>query len=347
MIIFTLLWLAGMAVASPGPADSGRARRQADSSFIRSFYHQMDVGLQFGSQAMEYRTYYNDSFFLAIRPNDVYTVTPVFNYRWLSLSYAFTPGFFNLNNDDDLRGHTRFRRLSTSFTFNRWLAGAQWSNTRGFHVSNMQDVYPNWKPGEPYLQMPSLEVQRVQTHVLYKHNPNFSLKAIQGGEEQQLRSAWTWLPGINVSWFRFTTGDADTLPGNVTLTKNFDINLTLAAAGTWVLGKHFFLSGTAGPIVGVDFFNALAFDEEGQLRRASGTRFSRGAYLAVNLGYNHHKWYAGISSYSTSYRHSNASDQQFEKLFTQFTLYAGLRLKPTKGIKRALDWVENLLPILK
>ena len=43
--------------------DSAKIRRVLDSSFIKSYYHLLDINLQFGSQYMEYRTYYNDTFF--------------------------------------------------------------------------------------------------------------------------------------------------------------------------------------------------------------------------------------------------------------------------------------------
>lgn len=327
--------------------DTPITKYKVDSSFIRSYYDKLDFGLQFGSQFMEYRTFYNDTFFLAVRPNEVYTLSPSIDYRWLSLSYAFTPEFLEFNNDDARRGTTKYRRLSASLGIGRFSLNGMWATTQGFYLNNMQDVYPNWKPDEPYLKFPDLKVRQVQIAGLYRFNPNYSLKAIRSGEEEQLRSSWTFLPGINLNHFRFNSSAADSVIGTTDLTDNFDLNLILAVAGTWVFAKHAFLAGTAGPLVGVDYFNSLAVDENQDLVRSDGVRFSSGFYFRLNIGYNNPRWYAGFSSYTNSYKHSSGNNERMEKVFIQFALYGGFRLKPPPPMTKTLKWVEGILPFLK
>jgi hypothetical protein len=327
--------------------DSTRSKKIRDSSFVQSYYHLVDLGLQYGSQYMEYRTYYNDTFFLALRPNEVYTLAPSINYRWLSLSYAFTPEFLELNNDDALRGSTRYRRLSTTLSFDRLTLSGLWSTTQGFYLANMGDVYPNWRPGDKHLIFPNMRVRRFTFSGLYRMNPNFSLKAIQGGEEEQLRSTWTLLPGLNISHFRFEVPEDAPIAGKTELMDNLDVNAMLTIAGTWVFAKHAFLSGMAGPMFGFDHFRSLAFNTNQQLVQTNSVNFSTGFHLGINLGYNNPKWYIGLSNYASTYRHAVSNDERLAKVFNQFTLYGGLRIRPPKYLKKTLDWAEKMVPFLQ
>lgn len=343
LLLCLMLPLVGMAQKKPSLFG-----KKVDSSFIKSYYHDLDLGTQFGSQYMEYRTYYNDTFFISIRPNEVYTLSPSINYRWLSVSYAFTPEFLEFNNDDSLRGNTRFRRLSTSFSFGQLALSGVWSTTRGFYLANMGDVYPSWKPGDPYLQFPEMEVKRVIVSAVYRTNPNFSLKAINSGEEEQLRSAWTLLPALNIMHFKFNVPNGDPQQaGTIELTNNTDINIVMPIAGTWVFSKHAYISAAAGPIMGVDFFRSFAIDENNNIVQSDGTRFSSGFHFGLNIGYNQPRWYIGFSNLSSSYRHGVSNAERMAKLHTQFTLYGGLRIKPPRPLKRSLDWAEKIVPFLK
>jgi hypothetical protein len=343
LLLFLLLPL--LSTAQKKPSLFGK---KVDSSFIKSYYHDLDLGMQFGSQYMEYRTYYNDTFFISIRPNEVYTLSPSINYRWLSVSYAFTPEFLEFNNDDSLRGSTRFRRLSTNFAFGQLTLSGIWSSTRGFYLANMPDVYPNWKPGQPYLQFPEMQVKRFILSGVYRTNPNFSVKAISGGEEEQLRSAWTFLPGLNIMHFNFNVPNGDPQQaGTIELTNNTDINIVLPIAGTWVFAKHAYVSAAAGPIMGVDFFRSFAIDENNKVVESSGIRFSTGFHLGFNIGYNQPNWYLGFSNLSSTYRHGVSNAERMAKLHTQFALYGGVRIKPPKLMKKSLDWAEKILPFLK
>lgn len=328
--------------------DSSKPIHDADSSYVKSYYQKLDIGLNFGSQYMEYKTYYSDSFFINLRPNEVYLLSPSISYRWLSLSYSFTPEFLEFNNDNEEKGTTKYRRLSTSFQFGQFNFGALWSKTKGFYIANTQDIKPGWVPGDPYIQFPEMEVKRFQVNGTYRSNKDYSVKAVNGGDEEQLKSAWTLLPGFNFTHFKFNIPSQPPEAGKTELTNNTDINITLPIAGTWVLAKHMYVAGLAGPIVGIDFFNSLAFDENTNITQSKGTRISSGFYYGINFGYNGPKWYAGTNFYSNSYRHgAGGSNDRLAKTFTQITIYGGIRIEAPKLLKKPMDWTEKLLPFLK
>jgi hypothetical protein len=321
---------------------------KADSNYVKSYYQKLDLGLTFGSQFMEYKTHYNDSFYITLRPNEVYLLAPSISYRWLSLSYSFTPEFLEFNNDNAEKGSTRYRRLATSFQFGQFNFAAMMSNTKGFYIANTSDMKPGWMPGNPYIQFPEMEVKRYTVSGTYRTNKNFSVKAINGGDEEQLKSAWTFLPGFNFTHFKFNIPRQPPQAGNTELTNNTDINFALPIAGTWVLKKHLYVAGMAGPIVGIDFFNSVAIDESTNITRAEGTRISSGYYYGVNVGYNGPKWYAGTNFYQSSYRHGTAvSYDRLEKTFIQINIYGGIRIEAPKLLKKPMDWTEKLLPFLK
>jgi hypothetical protein len=327
--------------------DSTKPTHDADSSYVRSYYQKLDLGLNFGSQFMEYSTYYSDSFFISLRPNEVYLMAPSISYRWLSLSYSFTPEFLEFNNDNEEKGTTKYRRLATSFQFGQFNFGAMWSKTKGFYVSNTPDIKPGWMPGDSYIQFPAMEVRQFQLTGTYRSNKNFSVKAINGGDEEQLQSAWTLLPGFNFTQFKFNIPSQPPVAGQTELTRNIDINFTFPIAGTWVFAKHAYVAGIAGPVAGVDFFKSLAFDDSTNITEAKGTRLSTGFYVGVNAGYNSPTWYAGTNFYTSSYRHGTGSNERLAKAFVQINVYAGIRLNSPGFLKKTLDWTEKLLPFLK
>ncbi len=330
-----------------GQKDSTKGKHEPDSTFVRSYYHLLDLGLNFGSQYMEYRTFFNDTFSTALRPNEVYTLTPSINYRWLSVSYSFTPEFLDLNNDDSLRGSTSYRRLSTSLQFDQFNFGAMWSKTKGFYLSNMQDIFPAWKPGEAYLKFPEMEVKQFMFTANYRTNKNFSLKAISGGEEEQLKSAWTFLPGLHVTQFHFQIPDQTPGTGKTELTRNFDININLPVAGTWVFANHAYVSGIFGPILGIDFYKSVAYATTYSTETSDGTRISHGWFYGMNMGYNQPKWYIGANTSVNKYQHSQSSTERLSKEFFMINIYGGLRMNAPRLLKKPMDWTEKILPFLK
>ncbi|HSC54808.1 MAG TPA: DUF4421 family protein [Phnomibacter sp.] len=328
--------------------DSSKPSHDADTSYVKSYNEKLDLSLNFGSKYMEYKTFYSDSFYLNLRPNEVYVLSPSISYRWLSLSYSFTPEFLEFNNDNATKGTTEHRRLSTNFQFGQFNGVALWSKTKGFYIANTADITPGWLPGDPYIQFPDMEVKQFQVSGTYRSNKNYSVKAINGGDEEQLKSTWTFLPGLNFNHFKFRIPSHQDQAGKTELTNNTDVNITLPIAGTWVLAKHMYLAGIAGPIVGIDFFKSLALDENSQPTYSKGTRVSSGFYYGFNFGYNGPKWYAGTNVYSNSYRHGAGGDnERLSKKFTQINIYAGIRIEAPKPLKQVLDWTEKLLPFLK
>jgi hypothetical protein len=338
--------LAGMSLCAQPDSLQAPAAKSSDSLYIRSYYQQLDLGMQYGTQFMEYSTLYPDGFEIVLRPNETWLLTPSLNYRWLSLSYSFTPAFINPNRDDEIRGKSTYRSLSTSLNFGRFSMNARWAKTEGFYLANTSDLYPTWEEGDPYVQFPDMRVRRFQFSTTYRTHKHFSLKAVTGGDEEQLRSAWTFLPSIHLLQFRFEVPGDDDKPGTTELTNNLDLHFTLPVAGTWVFAPHAFVSASAGPEVGVEFFRSLAYNQRSLLATTEGTRASLGYYYAINGGYNGPKWYTGLSAVNSRYQTSDQVSAAMGKRLFQISIYGGIRLNGPRLLRKSLDWAEKVFPFL-
>ncbi|GLU45226.1 hypothetical protein [Allomuricauda sp. NBRC 101325] len=80
---------------------------QQDDGQTISYVDKLAYGIDFSSDFSEFLVHNNDMDFHLITNNDV-KMTLRMNYKFLNLSYGFAAGFLPGNDDDDLKGESKF-----------------------------------------------------------------------------------------------------------------------------------------------------------------------------------------------------------------------------------------------
>jgi hypothetical protein len=331
--------------AAPG-ADTGR-QKLPDSLYIMQYDHQLHLRTKYGTQYMEYKSFFPGGLRLVTRPNETYSITFGFSYRFIDLSYSFSPPFISLNKDNEIKGETFRKAFSGSFSFHRVTVYGEYINTKGFYLANTDEFDSTWERGDPYIQFPDSRIKQLGASISYCTNPRFSLPSVRGGDERQLKTAGTLLPVLSFQNFVFSSENSNPDEGKTEATHNFDMTLAVPYAINFVIKKQGYISAGAGPAIGVDFFKSLAFDANSNLVTTKGTRFAYGFLARMNVGYNGPRFFGGFEGLINQYSHNSSNEQRLQKVSFLLQLFVGVRIKPPKFLKQSVEWCERKWPILE
>ncbi len=117
-----------------------------------------------------------------------------FNYRFLSFSIGFAPGFFPGNGDNQIKGKTKTTSYGTGLNFRHWFQDLSYTRIRGYYLNNTRDYNSEWVGGDPYVQFPDLVYKKFQGVTGYSFNSKFSVKSLTTQTERQLKSAGSFIP---------------------------------------------------------------------------------------------------------------------------------------------------------
>lgn len=156
------------------------------------------------------------------------------DYKIISATLSFAPKFFSDNKDNELKGNSSYTDFSFRLFPKRFIQTLYYKNVKGFYIENMQDLFPGWKEGDPYMQFPDLRVQSFGGSTSYILNKNFSAKSIYTQGEWQSKSSG--------SWVLFLDYDLTVLRNKVDDKKvketQYKIGGNIGYFYNWVLGKN-------------------------------------------------------------------------------------------------------------
>ena len=114
------------------------------------------------------------------------------NYDKLALGFGWNSGSPDLR----LKGKTYYRDFSISFGENKWILDASYRAYTGFYEENSPNYLQNFQNGDPYLQVPGMEIRQIRGRFRYFTNHRkFAYSAGYGYTCRQLKSAFTWVLG--------------------------------------------------------------------------------------------------------------------------------------------------------
>jgi hypothetical protein len=316
-----------------------------DSSYIRYYDHYLNVTAGWSTNNTQYIiTYpqYHTRFVLSPKETDQFSVS--LDYSFLYLYYSFTPHIFNLNNEDTIKGSSKRLTFGTGFSFSRWKINLDYQNIKGYYLHNTNEFIPDWTKGDAYIQYPGLRTIQAGGQVGYNFNKKFSISSLTSGKEQQLKTVFTFFPILAYRHIKLKdeTNDSVQNTDNV-LSVNNDINLLLPVSVNIVFAKNFYVAAFAGPCIGIDFFKAKAYDENGKVLTTSGTKISTGYYARGSIGYTGRNFFAGIDAVSRYYGHQQL-DQRFSKNSYGMQVYIGTRFDPPVFLQRTVAWLDKINP---
>jgi hypothetical protein len=319
---------------------SDSLKRIQDTTYIQSLSDQVMFKLDLENDIDEYKISGSD-FKYDIRPNLGASKILSFTYRWLYLGIAYLPRIVNENNHAQ-KGETKGFGISSAFTTPNWLADIQYKKVKGFYLHNTDDYVPNWNPDtDDYVQFPDLNTWMIRGLVMYKLNPNFSIRALHTQVEAQRKSAHSFAPGMYFNYYVIDNTKA-TATGQKASTLQAIIQPNYY--GTWVIKKYWYLAGGVG--AGAGFYHTWLQTElvNGDINESTFSDFMVRLYTHAGMGYNGKRLIAGgevLYHETFANQPDNTAHMEFTRLTYQ--VFVGYRFRAPRWLARTLDMPKKIV----
>lgn len=157
------------------------------------------------------------------------------DYKFLSVTISFAPAFLPGNNDNEQKGKSSFTNFNLRFFPKNIIQTLNYKNSKGYYISNTQDIIPNWQKGkDQYLIYPDLRIQGFGGSTSYIVNKDFSLKGIYYQKEWQQTSSGNLVPSLNYEYLIFS----DIQNAAKSREHQLNLNLDLGYYYNYLLTKH-------------------------------------------------------------------------------------------------------------
>ncbi|WP_166922699.1 DUF4421 family protein [Flavobacterium poyangense] len=255
---------------------------QKDTSNFIYYPDKIMIKANLSTQTDTYSYTPNESQNLKITPNNDYKLFLTVDYKFIGFSYGFSPKFFGVNNDNNLKGKSSFSDYNFRLFLGHWLQNFQYSKVRGYYVENTADYFPNWAEGkDPYIQFPNLKNETFGMSTSYVFNPKFSLRSITSFTEWQKQSAGSFIPVLTYDYTRFSFDQNE----NKTKEDNYNIRLGLSYFYNFILYEKFYIAPNLTPSMGIRFSTNKSQDIEGNTTEKE-TYFTKFLEGGIKIGYN-------------------------------------------------------------
>ncbi len=318
--------------------------------FIQDHSNQLNIKLDVTNEQVTYFIpYENNKAEIKTNLNVSYGI--VFSYRFLSIRLGVRPSLSESELEN--KGKTDRFRLRVKLLFDKWTHRLGYSYMRGFYVDNTNEF-------ENGIENPSFKIQfpRLTTNILsgssyYKFNDNYSVKAIESNTEIQLKSAGTFLVGVDYALY-FVKGTDDVKLEGQDIIKRDSYNeysgfSPIFHAGyhyTFVLHKFWYTNVYANPGLGMDFYNTKSFNTNAYTSSNNTSLFFT-FKTGISAGYNGEKiYFGGEYNYSTNSEKFDTNDMTLQPIKNNFHLFFGYRFKAPKQVRKPLEYIEKKVPIL-
>ncbi|OYT11154.1 MAG: hypothetical protein B6I18_05370 [Bacteroidetes bacterium 4572_112] len=239
---------------------------------------------------------------LDFKPNAAVKMGFGFNYKWLGLGFAFNMPW--AKSDDDIYGHTTRIDLQINIFTRSFGMDMSAQYYKGYYISNPND-FMNWtRPQYPLLE----DLSTLSTEVsgyYFTNNKKFSYRAAFVRNEIQKKSAGSFIIG---SYLRSDVAESPTgfIPSelpielrdtfNIKSFSSLNLGIAMGYTYTFVFLKNFFINLSLVPGIGLKA--SSMYDNKDVITNNNGISIRWVARLA--LGYEHEKFFLGITSISTS-----------------------------------------------
>ncbi len=309
-------------------------RSLPDSLFIKSFRNKLNLST--GTQL-------NNAEFIIANPNGKarIIISPEvtiqqfikMEFRQINLRYTFS--LFPVSDISDQPNHYR-QELGASFKIKQFSFDVSLQNARGYFIRNSEDFTTNTPNQGKIIQLPDLSTNVINLHGSYNTNKQFSLDNIYSGRTLQTRNAFSFIPGASIAYIHFFQENPVVAAGIGKDNNLVDVNFNFPLAATIAFAKKWYVSGIAGPMLGVAFYNSSTYNTNLQLESSNSTELTTGYYLRSGIGYTADRWFAGFAAYNQRYGSKSGLNRDARFFYGAF-FYVGFRLKAPKVLKQTSD----------
>lgn len=288
---------------------------------------------------------------LNIKPNLNVKYALVLSYKFASIRLGIRPRLSDT--DKENKGDSNTFSLKFQLLFDNWSHQFEYNHNRGYYIVNTEDFDAGIPDSEFHIQFPNLTTDVFFGSTLYKFNKNYSVRAIHSQTEIQIKSAGTFTPSANYTFYRINGNDKIKFPedniiirDNYTNTQGFNVSLNAGYYYTFVFQKHWYANAYLSPGIGIDFYKNEAHTSDEILNRSFNDVFYS-MHSGLGIGYNGKKLFFGAeyaNKISSEKFDESKIQLQIEK--NSFHIFVGYRFKAPKPVKKSIDLIEEKVPIL-
>ena len=321
--------------------------------YIEDHTNRLNINMIVSNNQLKYVFPYNDKA-ASVKTNLSLSYGFRFSYKAFSVRLRYRPKLSA--SDQENKGKTDHFRFGFDILLDKWAHFYEYDYRRGYYIDNTEFI-TGQEPSDFRIQFPSLTTNTFNGVSQYKFNKNYSIRAIESNTEIQLKSAGTFMPGINYTYYTFKGANKEILGSETEITERNPYNeykgLTLIIEPgyyyTYVLNNYWYANVFAVPGFGIDFYNNKEINTDSNVTNDENlSRMFFSFKTGTSIGYNGKKFYFGSElkyhAYSEDFNKNEISLQPSKIIFQVFL---GYRFKAPKQVSKPLDYIEDKVPALK
>lgn len=317
-----------------------------DTSYVSSYENQLTTRFYFSQKSTTLQISDDKGgYTLNYRPNTTLNMGVGATYKWATLNLAYGFGFLNPDNGQgktkylDLQFH-RYGKKVVIDVFGQFYRGF-FLNPKGYAADR-----------EAYYVRPDLRNNQVGISAQYIFNwKEFSYRAAFFQNEWQKKSSGTFLLGAELyhGWVKADSTiiphavDAELANDKLERILFTDGGINAGYAHTFVIKRHFFLTGSAAASIG---YNGSKWNYSNYNLRGSGV--TPNVFYRVFAGYNSTRWAASVVYQSNRVRLApNEEAQRLRQNTSNYRLNIVYRLRPSRKVKKILKPVDRVEEVIE
>jgi len=317
--------------------------------FIADYTNQFNVKLELSNDVQKFNIPFNGNS-VEIEPNLGLRYGVVLSYKFASVRIGIRPKPTGKSKDE--KGDPESFRIKFQLLFDKWTHRLEYNYVKGYYITD-KNIVTQAQSNDVFIQFPDLKSNLVFGSSAYKFNDNYSVRSTISQTEIQLKSAGSFIPGLDYWYYSFKgldsyiNKDGDLVNrDNYLESSGLDFVLNLGYFYTFVY-KSWYLNGFASPGIGVDFNNTKRFSGA-ETSRIKSQDLVVSIDAGAGIGYNAEKIFFGASfARRMTNEQQNENKIQFDTSKTTFFVFLGYRFKAPKQISKPIDVIEKKIPILK
>ncbi|MCF6306887.1 MAG: DUF4421 domain-containing protein [Flavobacteriaceae bacterium] len=350
-ILFLLILVSTFLFAQNNQVENDSISENLKTPFVEEHLQQLNISFEVSNERTNYKVPFEGENFL-VKSNLNIRYAFVFSYKFFSIRLGIRPQISDL--EEQNKGKTKLFRLRVKLLFDKWSHNIEYLRNEGYYIGNSADINIEEVNQNFHIQFPSLVTNIIQGNSFYKFNDNYSVRAVESQTEIQLKSAGTFMPGIDYKYYNLKGADEVKISpseiifrDNYNELKGFIVGVNAGYYYTFVFHKYLFANLYANTGGNIDFYKSTNY-ESGNSNNNTNTAFVFSFKSGISAGYNGKKIFAGLGyDYSYSSEKFNENSTQIQPSKDQFNVYLGYRFKAPKQLRKPVEKIEEIVPILK
>lgn len=245
--------------------------------------------------------------YLEFQPNRREQIGVNLSYKFIDISYGFSPVFFAENKDNS---DSKLFTLSTRLYHKKWMQSLTFINQKGFYVSN----------GQVEVAFPRMRTTKIGGTTSYIFNDKFSFKTLANQKEWQSKSAGSFIPNLSMYYTNIDLNDG----GGDTKSNIFLASLAPSYLYNFVVNNHFLLSGgmsTGAGLTNVDGDVSAIYEWSASLK----------------IGYSSDSFFTFVNLNYIDFTQDTTARIRLNDEISTIKITTGYRFDPPKKVKEYYD----------